>query len=53
MARIVLRAFLLFWKQLNGIGLTYNELLSTPLLGEICLSRRHDRHFGISVHHAK
>jgi hypothetical protein len=52
-AAIPIGAFLLFWKQLNGIGLTDNELLSARLLGEIFLSHRHDRHFGITVHHAK
>jgi hypothetical protein len=46
-----IEAFLMFWKQLNRVSLTDCEFLPTRLLSEIFLPHRHDRHFGITVHH--
>jgi hypothetical protein len=46
-----IEALLLFWKQLNCLGLAGSQFLPTRLFSEILLPHRHDRHFGVTVHH--
>src|SRR5215467_9616722 len=46
-----IEALLIFWKRFNCVGLVNSEFLPTRLLSEILLSHRHNRHFGIAVHH--